>query len=227
MKKLYILPLLLLLLILTACDSKELINEVDGIKLYQVDNGACATALELIFEDEQNEYYLRCISSDWYEIDDNGTNYSLQSAVTLNIVDGELLNNLFNTDDQSRIYIEPKPVIVDPVEELDYYDERLTFITSNTELLSQDAESYYVYMFSPTCSHCLSIKQEVLEFVFNELNEPFFIIDAYDYTKNDGYSDWGQYVPTLIKIVNGEIVEEYVGTIEVRTCISDYVEAQE
>ena len=59
------------------------------------------------------------------------------------------------------------------------YDDFSHLKISWNELLIQEKNSYFVYIYSEYCSHCNHIKQDVLNFVFNH-QDMFYLIQYVD-----------------------------------------------
>lgn len=111
---------------------------------------------------------------------------------------------------------------------LDYSDVKdKTILWSN--IFGVDRDSYYVYFFSKTCSHCADLKQFILEkaleredIYFVESSEQVVFVKDVSQTIGlqtiEGFGIMGY--PSLIKIENKTITKNLVGVSEIRREIS-------
>lgn len=107
--------------------------------------------------------------------------------------------------------------------DLDYDDFSSHFATSFNGSLNQTNERYIEYYFSETCSHCRRVKPDVLEMFYNDPGMDFYL---YNLSNLSGTVPIGSFVgtPTLYVIENGEIVEQYIGSIEIREYAQSYLQ---
>ena len=110
----------------------------------------------------------------------------------------------------------------------DYNDVKdKTILWSN--IFGIDRDSYYVYFFSKTCSHCADLKQFILEkalerrdIYFVESSEQVVFVKDVSQTIGlnsiEGFGIMGY--PSLIKIENKTITKNLVGVSEIRREIS-------
>ena len=92
----------------------------------------------------------------------------------------------------------------------------------------QEAENkipnrYILYYYSESCSHCNDVKQEILTFIQNYDGLDVYLMNVGSQEVNDS-SQFSEFrgTPSLFIIAQGEIVETYVGTTQVRSFIEHY-----
>ena len=88
-----------------------------------------------------------------------------------------------------------------------------------------DLESYYVYFYSLTCSHCNEIKNYIIKKALDQRNIYFVKASSKDqitsdpkmqkYAENPG-DIWILGHPTLIKILNKKCVKYFTGTTQIK-----------
>lgn len=110
------------------------------------------------------------------------------------------------------------------------YDDVDTHI-SWSDIFIQEEENYSVYFYSKTCSHCLEIKQDFLQYYFTN-KEKIYLVESNEDTKigpvsditgvnsNDSFYIFG--TPFLINLKNHAISKYYGGTKQ----ILEYIENQ-
>lgn len=212
MNKILTLFLITITIFLSGCEEKVedlSVNEYMGYRLYVATDNCTGSELE-IYNDGETSYYFPCYQAQLYSIkDSNGTEYTL----------AEVIQNEFFTIEQLYILFDGR---LAQEAAFSYSDERLTFITDEQNLFNQPETDYYVYSFSPNCSHCASIKKIVLGFILEgEHDLAFYIVDRTNYIYL-GESALGTGVPIMVHIANGEVTEEFVGT----TPIVEFIESQ-
>ena len=105
--------------------------------------------------------------------------------------------------------------------ELDYSDFQEHLITRYEAAETIEGERYVVYYYQKSCGACLSIKQNILHF-FNSFEMlPFYILETSSSTDQMTF-DEPEYVPTILIIADGEILEKFVGSDEIQYFIGDY-----
>lgn len=81
---------LLIIVVLSAFQMQlrgyEKIGRIEEWVIYEK-SAECATALELIYEDEINEYYLPCIQSDFFIVKSGFEEHSLKEALELGLIE--------------------------------------------------------------------------------------------------------------------------------------------
>lgn len=105
--------------------------------------------------------------------------------------------------------------------ELDYEDFIENTLSSYTETVSITNELHFEYYYSPTCPHCNAIKTTILNFLKNQDEVDFYIINASSATgvpKIEGFRG----VPALYLIQNNEVVAQYIGSLDIPAFIEDY-----
>jgi len=118
-------------LLLVGCS--EVINEEFGYSLTKINDDACATALEVVYTDEQYEYGFGCLESDRYIIsDEDGNEYSIYDVIEEELLTIEELFKLFDghlyRTDRTR-----ENVVESETEYLDFDIDNLTI--SMTEIM--------------------------------------------------------------------------------------------
>ncbi len=120
------------------------------------------------------------------------------AGVVLAIIGAIVINSLINP-----------PLNYDSFEEL----------TSYQQIDSMPEEQYFVYFYGSNCGHCVEIKEQVLRFANNnDLGMKVYFLESYG---AQGYNtivdpDSGSPMngtPTLITVVDGNIVDLSVGKI--------------
>lgn len=79
--------------------------------------------------------------------------------------------------------------------------------------------TYYVYYYGVECSHCIEIKQTVLQTVQGLQNDKFYFVSVTsisDVVDGAGVTK----TPTVIKVVNGVVTRLYVGKTEILPFLS-------
>ncbi len=106
------------------------------------------------------------------------------------------------------------------------YDEISHLKIYWSTIFVQEEDNYYVYLYSVTCSHCNSIKNEMIEYALLEQEKIYFVsssaehvltqevnkyeqIDSLDDLKIKGY-------PTLLKLENHIVKKNLAGAKEIR-----------
>lgn len=86
------------------------------------------------------------------------------------------------------------------------------------EVLTQVDEEYIVYFYNESCDHCQSIEEQIFELGNRPDLGILYFVNMNGIEGSDLLVDA---VPTLVKIVDGVIVEEYIGSSD----ILDYIES--
>ena len=96
---------------------------------------------------------------------------------------------------------------------LDY--DSFSTIDDYLEIQLKDEEVYLVYWYSETCPACTAIKDQVLEFAdSNEVDMKVYFMDAAT-TTGTNYITQMTGTPSLLTIINGEIVDLNVGNVDI------------
>lgn len=106
---------------------------------------------------------------------------------------------------------------------LDYSDfedvRQLSYDAGETK----ENERYILYYYSENCGHCSDVKQEILAFfqTFDHLN--VYLMDTGAEEVKD-VSRYDEFVgtPSLFIIADGEVIESYIGSQEIRSFIESY-----
>ena len=86
-------------------------------------------------------------------------------------------------------------------------------------------ERYILYYYGKNCGHCTNIKQEILSFFDDFTLLPFYILEVQD---TPDVSSFEEFIgtPTIFLIADGEIIDSYIGYIEVRDFIDIYEDVE-
>lgn len=132
------------------------------------------------------------------------------------------LSTLSACDNKTNIesLLEPPPII-----NYEYDDIKDITIYWNN-ILIQERDSYFVYVFSKTCSHCQEFKNEIIKYAIEDHNPIYFV--EYNHSipiienrenviqKNE-LDDIGVVgVPSMFEIVDKTIINYYVGAKEIK-----------
>ncbi|QMS84734.1 thioredoxin [Candidatus Xianfuyuplasma coldseepsis] len=104
---------------------------------------------------------------------------------------------------------------------LDYDDFIDHHLTNFGDTLTITDDLHLEYYYSPYCSHCNSIKTKMLSFLYYLDTVPYYLINtssAVGLVKIDDFMG----TPSLYVIYNGEVVESYIGSVQVPNFIDDY-----
>lgn len=104
---------------------------------------------------------------------------------------------------------------------IDYSDFNEHALSSFTETLTISDNVHIEYYYSPYCSHCNSIKVDVLNFFLQYDNIEFYLINSSAATGIPKIESF-EGVPSLYVIADNVVVDEAVGTIEILQFILDY-----
>lgn len=107
--------------------------------------------------------------------------------------------------------------------ELDYSDFSEHLLTSYSAAETIEDERYVVYYYGKDCSHCITVKQDVLHF-FDEFELlPFYILEVQD-TPDSSSLDEFRGTPTLFIMADGEVLDMYVGSLDIYDFFTDYTD---
>ncbi|MCR5184602.1 MAG: hypothetical protein K6C32_00760 [Bacilli bacterium] len=112
------------------------------------------------------------------------------------------------------------------------YEDFIDLKISWDDLLTQEKETYFVYVYSEYCSHCNHIKQGVLKFIFNHQDMSYLIqysssipIDN-DLEKTIGKDDINDIfikgTPTLLSIDKSTLIMNITGESTIAQYIENY-----
>lgn len=149
----------------------------------------------------------------------------LQSGTPILILmsNGKFADEYYSGEDDVIAYINQvgSGDIVAKEVELDYSDFSDHALSSFDQTVTISSNLHFEYYYSPYCSHCNGIKTTVLNFFTNLEDIEFYLINASAASgipKIEGFNG----VPALYVIYNNEVVEEYIGSVEIPTFIDDY-----
>ncbi len=107
------------------------------------------------------------------------------------------------------------------VRELDYSDFESIHLYTYDEAKTVTLDLHIEYFYSPTCSHCQLVKEDLL-LMFNDLDEiPFYFLDASSISLGTRPEEYNA-TPIIFIIKDGEIVTQFRGSVEVGNFIDDY-----
>lgn len=181
---------------------------VSGYKLYSniVYSTQCETGVAFSYQGYQYVSYTAC-TPDFiglgYMAIKSGSIYEIRDLVESGTISIEETSTLFGIENTG----------------LEYNDISLIHIYSTTQVLSQAENEYYVYFYSPSCSHCQSIKNTMLNFVLNDTSKSIYFVNQ-NYVDSENLSSFIDGFPTIIKVVAGVVVHDYVGTVEIGDLIN-------
>lgn len=113
--------------------------------------------------------------------------------------------------------------IVIPEADHEYFEVENYFINWNS-ILTQNKDSYYVYLYSTTCNHCQELKNWIIETALSRGDIYFLKGTNKDVIKNDvsdtiGATDVSQLAimgyPTLLKITSKTLVKNVAGNSKI------------
>ena len=97
-----------------------------------------------------------------------------------------------------------------------------------SEIFDIELNEYFVYLFQRTCSHCQSLKNEVIETAL-ERKDIFFVEDSSDVVFSEDVSNTIGLksvdelsilgFPTLLKIEDGTLIKNVAGVKEIRSLL--------
>ncbi len=109
------------------------------------------------------------------------------------------------------------------IEEHDYHEvEHLRIFWS--EIFKQSGDTYYVYLYSETCSHCSSIKNVMIDKALKDDETIYFVSSSFEHniadTGSTGVKEISKlYIrgyPTLLKLEEKTVVLNVSGTVLIR-----------
>ncbi|WP_158497943.1 thioredoxin family protein [Candidatus Izimaplasma bacterium HR1] len=105
------------------------------------------------------------------------------------------------------------------------YDEFDEFSIDYFDTLTISDNLHFEYFYSPYCSHCEAIKQELLLFLDGLVNIDFYLIDT---STADGVSKISSFrgTPSLFIVNDNEVVAEYVGSLDIPNFIENYINGE-
>jgi thiol-disulfide isomerase/thioredoxin len=117
----------------------------------------------------------------------------------------------------------------EPAEEddgiLEYSDLASKALFTNLDAESKGDDKYVVYYYQEACSHCQSIKQEILAFALEFDYLDFYLVDSFNTPDSSSFEEF-RGTPTAFVISGGEIIESYVGADNILIFIDKYTEIQ-
>jgi thiol-disulfide isomerase/thioredoxin len=104
--------------------------------------------------------------------------------------------------------------------DLDYSDFGGQFIYNSEEQLSKPEIEYYIYFYGPFCSACHVLKPEILDRFYRAENDVIYLV-AVNYSSDINDDIDIRYTPSLVKVVDGEVVETYQGNTAIREMLGE------
>lgn len=109
------------------------------------------------------------------------------------------------------------------IEDFEYSDFTDISVTSHGQAEGMSNNKYIVYYYSPTCSHCNEVKQDILDFANEYVDIDFYLFDIM--TAGD-QSSIEEFVgtPTVMIYSGTQISDIYIGKIKVMDFINEYTD---
>ena len=95
------------------------------------------------------------------------------------------------------------------------------------DIFKQPYDLYYVYLYSSTCSHCNSIKNDMIEYALGENETLFFVSSSAEHVINENIDKFEHIdslenlaikgYPTLLKLEQKVVVKNLAGTKDITT----------
>ena len=113
--------------------------------------------------------------------------------------------------------------VINPTLDYDSFDT----LTNYQQINTMPEDQYFVYFYGTNCGHCVEIKEQVLQFANeNDAGMKVYFLESYG---AQGYNnivdpDTGSPMngtPTLITVVNGNILDLSIGKYEITDTIDD------
>ncbi len=105
--------------------------------------------------------------------------------------------------------------------ELDYSDFEDHLISSYNQAENDFPNRYIVYYYGEYCSHCITVKPDILEF-FNTFEAlPFYILNISDASDLSSLEEF-RGTPTVFIMSDNVVSEAYIGSVQVQEFIVDY-----
>jgi thiol-disulfide isomerase/thioredoxin len=117
------------------------------------------------------------------------------------------------------------PIEDEPQADLEYSDLAAKALFTHVEAESKSNDKYVVYYYQEACSHCQSVKQDILAFALDFEYLDFYIIDSSKTPDSSSYEEF-RGTPTIFVLSGGEIIESYIGSVQVLDFIDLYSEIQ-
>lgn len=104
------------------------------------------------------------------------------------------------------------------------YDEISDIKIFWSDIFKQSDNEYYIYLYSTTCSHCNSIKDEMIEFALNSTTPIYFIQSSSEHNiaelgtinVKELSSLYIRGYPTLLKVTNKEVILNIAGVAPIK-----------
>ncbi len=198
------------------------------IYYYEEDCADCTTLETDIWEWSFRRYstdilFIDGSEADLSELPSNLVILTEGAPLLLVMDDGVFHNEYYDTVESIRTYLDDHLdcAIIANDQTLDYADFADHALDSFDDTLTISDNLHFEYYYSPYCSHCNSIKIDVLNF-FHRLDDiEYYLINASAATglpKIDSFRG----VPALYVIADNEVVMEIVGSEDIPIFISDY-----
>lgn len=104
---------------------------------------------------------------------------------------------------------------------LNYDDFENEHVFDNNQSLIISDDLHLEYYYSPVCSHCENIKQDILHFLVDNSSLEYYLFDLTRLNGNVQISGF-EGTPTLYVVSNNQVVLKYEGTIEIREFFEGY-----
>ncbi|MFK5883593.1 MAG: thioredoxin family protein [Candidatus Izemoplasma sp.] len=107
----------------------------------------------------------------------------------------------------------------DTGDDLDYSD--FDHLSNYSQVLTQEEDQYFVYFYATWCSICATVKTDVLTFTNSNVNDAKVYLIDIDHLAGENFIPGFDGVPTMVTIVNGQLVNMNVGGTAIRITIND------
>jgi hypothetical protein len=109
--------------------------------------------------------------------------------------------------------------------EYSYSDFASQTITDKAQQTNMESGTYYIYLYGPSCEHCIMIKQEALGMIDKISKYNVYLVSVSSITDvNDeilAYANDDVFTPSLVKISNYKVADIYVGGTDVINTLKD------
>ena len=110
------------------------------------------------------------------------------------------------------------------------YDEIKDLKIYWNDIFKQPFNSYYVYLYSETCSHCNSIKNEMIEFALDAIEKIYFISSSAEHVLRETIDPFQRIeslddlairgYPTLLKLEEKVVIKNIAGVKDIKRELS-------
>jgi thioredoxin-related protein len=209
-----------------------LINDDDAYLVYYY-NDECEVC-ELVKSDFLNWAYKRNPMDVYFVNKSAITDQSLIPEELLSFSDDQPVLAVMSNGDFTDVYYQGQAEIITYINTvdmetltsvdntLDYSDFETNHLDNYNQTLVVSNDVHFEYFYSKYCSHCASIKTDVLSFFDGLEDVPFYMIDVNE-IEGTNTIDELEGVPFLAIVANNMIVETYAGSLSIPAFIESYL----